>query len=679
MKAPTMRDHAPDAMGEAEYQFLLKLSNSIRPLVNTEEIKQCVCKMLCEAMPAERASYAEISAVGDAMINISYQRPGIAEIHGSFELDKFGKGLMDRLRMGETLVMRDIKHEDSLSEQERHAYASVGVQSYIAVPLIKQSTLMAMLSINASAPRQWSAHDVLLLQKAAERTWETVERARAERALSLTEMRSQQIFDSIDQGMCIIKMVYDGAGNPIDYIFLHTNAAFANQTGLVNVIGKGMRELAPQHEQIWFDTYARIDRTGVPERFEHRAEALKRFYEVYGFRIDEPEQHTLGVLFKDISSRITTEQALIKANKAKDDFLAVVSHELRNPLNLILLNAELLGRLPEASSQPIIQRVADTLSRTVKNLATVVDDLLDLSRINTGKLALQRSHYHLENLVERLATSFQDEASQNAVPLSLELQPGIVIYADSTRIEQVIWNLLSNALKFTPSGGAIHISLSARDEWAVLEVTDTGQGIPADVLPHVFDMFVQEDSSSSRINNGLGIGLALVKQIVELHQGRVEAFSQGKGMGASFRIFLPLSHSATQETSQAKPGPERPIRLLLVEDNGNSAELLAQLLTLEGYAVDVAFDGQSGLKQATNAKHGDDLILSDIDMPGMDGFQLARLLRAHEKTAATPLIAVTGIALQGSRDKLYSAGFNDVVSKPITIAAIHTAVKNLLR
>ncbi|MGY1488621.1 ATP-binding protein [Methylobacillus pratensis] len=674
-----MRDHTPYAMGGAEYQFLLKLSNSIRPLSNTEEIKQCVCKMLCETMPAERACYAEISGVDDAMINVCYQRPGIAQIHGSFELDRFGKDLVERLRSGETLIMRDIQQEPSLSAEERHAYASVGVQSYIAVPLIKQSTLMAVLSINASAPRQWSERDAFLLRKAADRTWETVERARAERALSLTEIRSQQIFDSIDQGMCIIKMVYDANGKPIDYIFLHTNAAFASQTGLVNVIGKGMRELAPQHEQFWFDTYARIDQTGVPERFEHKADALKRFYEVYGFRIDEPEQHTVGLLFKDISPRIAAEQALIKANKAKDDFLAVVSHELRNPLNLILLNAELLGRLPEADTQPIIQRTAETLSRTVKNLATVVDDLLDLSRINTGKLALQCSQCHLETLVQKLVTSFQDEADQNTIALSFELQPGIVIHADSTRIEQVIWNLLSNALKFTPAGGAIDISLSARDDWAVLKVSDTGQGIPGEVLPYVFDMFVQEDSSSSRINNGLGIGLALVKQIVELHQGKVEALSQGKGTGASFRICLPLSHSATQETSQATPGLDRPLHLLLVEDNRSSAELLSQLLTLEGYAVDVAFDGQSGLDQVANAKYSYDLILSDIDMPGMDGFQLARLLREHEKTATTPLIAVTGIPIQGSRDKLYSAGFNDVVSKPITIAAIHSAVKNLLR
>lgn len=678
LKAPTMHDATPSSMGEDEYQFLLKLSSTIRPLVNTEEIKRCVCKMLCEAMSAERAIYSEISAVGDAMINVSYQTPGIAEIHGKFELDQFGKDLMGRLRMGETLIMQNIQQEASLNAEERQAYASVGVQSYIAVPLIKQSMLMAVLSVNATMPRRWSRRDALLLQKVAERTWETVERARAEHALCLTEMRSQQIFDSIDQGMCIIRMVYDRDGKPIDYIFLHANAAFASQTGLANVIGKGMRELAPHHEQFWFDTYARIDRTGVPERFEHKAEALKRFYEVYGFRIDDPEEHTVCVLFKDISSRIAAEQALLKANKAKDDFLAVVSHELRNPLNLILLNAELLARIPEAQTQPIIQRTAETLSRTVKNLAIVVDDLLDLSRINTGKLALQCHCLHFEPLVRRLITSFQDEAQHNGIALSHALQPNLLIHADAARIEQVIWNLLSNALKFTPSGGAIHVSLSSRDDWAILEVSDTGQGIAAEVLPHVFDMFVQEDSSSSRIKGGLGIGLALVKQIVELHQGKVEACSRGKGTGANFRVFLPLSRTVPAEAGQDPSTLDHSVRLLLIEDNQDSANLLSHLLTLEGYQVDVALGGKSGLEMIETAEYSYDLILSDIDMPDLDGFQLARRLRANEKTATTPLIAVTGINLQGNNEKLHSAGFNDVVSKPVSVAAIHAALRKQL-
>ncbi|MCB5191824.1 response regulator [Methylobacillus arboreus] len=500
-----------------------------------------------------------------------------------------------------------------------------------------------------------------------------------EHALRLSEKRFQQMFDSIDQGLCIIQMVYDAQDQPVDYIFLHTNSAFASQTGLIDAVGKRMRDLAPDHEQFWFDIYGRIDRSGVPERFEHKAASLNRFYEVYAFRIDEPDKHTVGILFKDISSRVEADQALIRANKAKDDFLAVVSHELRNPLNLIQLNAELLARIPQAGTQPIIRRTAETLSHTVKGLTKVVDDLLDMSRINTGKLALQSTTYDLGESLQALIESIQQEAQSNSIHISADLQSGINIHADPTRIEQVIWNLLSNALKFTPAGGYIQVSLVKHNDKAVIEVADSGQGIPPEVLPKVFDMFVQEDSSPSRLKGGLGIGLALVKEIVELHKGQVEVFSQGKGAGATFRVYLPVSDPVLKEVADTKPGEGRPIRILLVEDNQSSAELLAQLLTLEGYAVDLALEGQAGLTKATNAKNDYDLILSDIDMPGMDGFQLATQLRLHDNTVTIPIIAVTGIANENNLEKILAAGFSAVVPKPLTLEAINAAVgKQLL-
>ena len=678
MKAPSLSDDIPSPMGAAEYQFLLKLSDTIRPLFHASDIKREVCTMLSEVMAAERVSYAEIGPDGDAIINIAHQQPGIGIIEGSFNLDSYGKQLMDRLRAGETVVIEDLALEPSLNAQERQAYSTVCVQSYIAVPLIKASSLVAILSISVNRPRQWTPNEVFMLQKAGERTWETVERARAEHARRLIEQRSQQIFDSIDQGLCIIKMIYDEQDQPIDYLFLYTNPAFFTHTGLSDVVGKRMKELKPEHEQVWFERYGRIAKTGVPERFEQVASALNRYFEIYGFRVDAPEQRMVGVLFKDITTRQAADQALARANKAKDDFLAVVSHELRNPLNLIQLNAELLARVPEAQTQPVILRASQTLRRTVKSLATVVDDLLDLSRINTGKLALQCNSYDLETAVSELVASIHEEAFNRAITLSCELQPGISIHADSARIEQVIWNLLSNALKFTPNGGAIHVSLHKADGMAVLEVTDTGQGIPADVLPNIFDMFVQEDASSSRAKGGLGIGLALVKQIVELHQGRAEAASQGKGTGASFRIILPLSATVPQETPVSIPQAQRSVKLLLVEDNQHSAELLAQLLSLQGYSVDLAFDGQAGLDAALGAASPYDLILSDIDMPGMDGLQMARQLRSHDKTQATPLVAVTGIASAANQEKIRAAGFNDVVAKPLTLAAINNAVQGLL-
>lgn len=678
MKAPSLPNDSPGPMGAAEYEFLLKLSDTIRPLFDASDIKHEVCTLLCEMTAAERVSYAEIGPDGDAIISMAHQQPGVGLIEGSFNLDSYGKQLMDKLRAGETVVIENLAEEASLDEAARQLYSKVGVQSYIAVPLIKGHSLVAVLSISVNRPRQWTANEVFMLQKAGERTWETVERARAENARRLVEQRSQQIFDSIDQGLCIIKMIYDEQDQPIDYLFLYTNPAFAIQTGLHNVVGKRMKALKPEHEQVWFERYGRIGKTGVPERFEQVASALNRYFEIHGFRVDAPEQRTVGVLFKDISLRQAADEALARANKAKDDFLAVVSHELRNPLNLIQLNAELLARVPEAQTQPVILRASQTLRRTVKSLATVVDDLLDLSRINTGKLALQRNSFDLETAVSELVASIHEEAFSRAITLSCELQPGVSIHADSARIEQVIWNLLSNALKFTPDGGAIHVSLYQAQGMAVLEVTDTGQGIPADILPGIFDMFVQEDVSSSRTKGGLGIGLALVKQIVELHQGKAEAMSQGRGTGACFRIVLPLSQSVAAETPAITPAAQRCVRLLLVEDNQHSAELLAQLLHFEGYQVDVAFEGQAGLDAALGADKSYDLILSDIDMPGMDGLQMASQLRLHDKTMATPLIAVTGIASVTNQEKIRAAGFNDVVPKPLTLAAINIAVQRLL-
>ncbi len=364
------------------------------------------------------------------------------------------------------------------------------------------------------------------------------------------------------------------------------------------------------------------------------------------------------------------------ARDLKDEFLAVMSHELKHPLNLIHVNAELLRRLPEARALPAVVRAADTICQTVAGQAKIIDDLLDLSRMQTGKFSLHPRRVGLARLLLPIAQAAQAEALQRGVALSAHIETGdLEVYCDPVRIEQIAWNLLSNALKFT-SEGTVVFSVLTEGRYCLLRVSDTGQGISPEFLPRVFDMFRQADSRTTRRTGGLGIGLALVRQVAEAHGGWVQAASDGMGKGATFTVWLPIHSGPDLPVPSTDPAIEpvglEGLRLLLVEDTLETREAFAELLSAEGAQVVQADSGVTGL--ATAEQQDFDVILSDIGMPGMDGLEMMQRVRELPRHARTPAVALTGYGRPSDAERAFDAGFDGHVSKPVALDALLEAV-----
>ena len=367
------------------------------------------------------------------------------------------------------------------------------------------------------------------------------------------------------------------------------------------------------------------------------------------------------------------------ANRLKDEFFAVLSHELKNPLNLIHVKAELLTRTPEARGIAVVREAADAIQRSVVGQAKIIDDLLDLSRIRTGKLALHQGLVDLSVAVRSVVDASAVDAAMNGIDLSVSgVDVPTVIRADAVRFEQMLWNLVRNALKFTPRGGHVGITLSRDYDFICVEVADTGQGIAPEFLPRIFDMFSQAEAGGRRDRGGLGIGLSLVKQLAEMHGGRVEADSAGLGKGARFRLWLPecpvlpeIHHPKPLLDSSALKG----LRVLLVDDSLEAVEAFHALLELEGAVVQAESSAEQALAVAND--HDFDLILSDIGMPQMDGYEFIAALRRLPRTAAVPAIAVTGFGRAQDAARALRAGFNAHLGKPVSLPDLVSTITRI--
>jgi two-component system CheB/CheR fusion protein len=363
--------------------------------------------------------------------------------------------------------------------------------------------------------------------------------------------------------------------------------------------------------------------------------------------------------------------ALHASDERKSAFIAMLSHELRNPLAPLRHALWLLDRAPSDSEQAVAARA--TLARQVLHLSRLTDDLLDATRISHGKIQLQRDRVDVVEIVRRSVEDHTPLFASRRVSLDVAL-PDVPLRldGDETRLGQVIGNVLWNAAKFTDPGGRAEVRVEREPGGRVLfRVRDDGIGIPADVLPHVFDPFVQADRSLDRTRGGLGLGLSLVKALVELHGGSVEARSEGPGRGAEFSIRLPL---APEEPALARPlgdaGRERMPRhrVLVVEDNVDAAETLREMLLLWDHDVEVVHDGRLGIERAREFRP--DVVLCDIGLPGMDGYAVARALRADPAISTAFLVAVTGYASPEDARRAVGAGFDLHLGKPVPIEVL---------
>jgi signal transduction histidine kinase len=381
-------------------------------------------------------------------------------------------------------------------------------------------------------------------------------------------------------------------------------------------------------------------------------------------------------LKREIARSRAAEEELQDANRRKDEFLAMLSHELRNPLAPIRNAVEVIRRV--APPDATLTMARDVIDRQARLLARLVDELLDVSRISQGKIVLKRESVELAKVVQQSVEIVRPLVETRGQRLWVDVTPRPVwLSGDATRLAQIFSNLLNNACKYTPEGGQIRISADAQDGEARIVVEDDGSGIEPELLPHVFELFVQGERGLDRGQGGLGIGLTLVKRLVELHQGRVDAYSAGPGRGSTFTVRLPCLASVSAEPEVREPAKKErhayAQRVLVVDDNVDAAESTAAYLRLEGHEVKTVNDGADAL--ASVHVFAPQVIVLDIGLPGLDGYAVARRLRAEGGTRQTLLIALTGYGQKEDRDRAREAGFDYHFTKPADPKDIQQAIE----
>ncbi len=640
---------------------------------------------------------------------------------------------------------------------------------------------------------------------------DVTERLQAEQDLRESEERYRTLFQSMDEGFCVVEMIFDADSRPVDYRIVEMNPAFERHTGLEGVVGKTVMEFAPNLERHWFETYGRVALTGEPVRFQHLAKPLgNRWFDVYAFRIGSPENRRVAILFNDITGRRRAEAALreseahfrsmadnaptilwvtnpdgvctylsqkwyeftggspgddlgfgwldrvhrddiaqtkatfldanekqtsftvdyrlrrkdgefrwaadtgmprfdddgtfegyvgtvadiherklaeeslrtlaaelSEADRRKDEFLATLAHELRNPLAPIRTGLEALKLV--GNDPATVNEIRNTMERQTQQLIMLVDDLLDVSRITRGKLELRRCKVEVGEIVKSAVEAskpFIDEAGHTFTVSVADRS--LVLEADPHRLSQVLSNLLNNAAKYTPDGGHIQLSVEKDGHDVVLSVKDNGIGIPAEMSDRIFEIFAQIERPMEKGYTGLGIGLTLVKSLTELHQGQVEVLSDGEGHGSEFRVRLPLFGDESDNASREQTSPEQSQqlkrRVLIVDDNQSAAQMLSIVVKILGCDVKTAGDGREAIEVA--AEFLPDIVLMDIGMPRMNGYEAAKHIREQPWGKDMLLVALTGWGQDEDKKRTEQAGFDHHLVKPAEPAALQALLAN---
>ncbi|WP_248324064.1 ATP-binding protein [Caballeronia sp. Sq4a] len=440
-------------------------------------------------------------------------------------------------------------------------------------------------------------------------------------------------------------------------------------------IGKNCLELGyePWHAEMHDREIEQVIATKQPVRGEVPFEGAfgRRIYDYIFVPVlgRDGEVEAVAGTTRDVTERKRAEEALLDASRRKDEFLAMLSHELRNPLAPIQNSLFILDRVDPSGQEA--RNAREVICRQVTHLTKLVDDLLDVTRIAQGKIELQRKNVDLAAWVRRTAEDYRTLAQGRGLELLVAVDDEtLVVEGDETRLAQAIGNLLGNAVKFTPAGGQITVTARHCAERALIHVTDNGIGIAPDLLPIIFDPFTQSTQGLARTEGGLGLGLALVKSVIELHGGKVGAISS-LGAGAEFIIELPLAQTAGYATSEfaasRNEGNTRSCRVLVVDDNVDSADSLAAIVEMLGHTVEVRYDGRSALSLAKATQL--DVVLCDIGLPDIDGYEVAKTLR-QTTPEKMRLVAVSGYAQPEDVQKALDSGFDAHFTKPVDMLRI---------
>ena len=658
---------------EARRRFLLEFADALRAAGSPEEVVATATIGIGRALAVANAGYCEVDPSGQTFrVGTEWRADGARGRDGErFPIDRFGDE--PTRRAGEPIVI-----DDTRTNPHAMAWLAEDTGAVVIVPCVTPAGSRAALWVGMPGPRAWKPDEIELLREASERVWVELARARAESALRESEARFRTMADSSP----LLVWVLDPEGRT-----LFANRACHEFFGEMPECAtpEGWRAfLHPEDGDAYVEeilgALAAQQPFSVMARMR-RSDGAWRWIQSIGAPRFAEDGRFLGAVGSspDVTELIEASDALRDADRRKDEFLATLAHELRNPLAPIRQAAR-LARSSDASAD---QRrwSQDVIERQVKHMALLLDDLLDVSRITRGKLELRRERVELRSVIAM--------ALETAKPLIDDRRQRVIqrlpaastwLDADPMRLAQVLANLLTNAAKYSEPGGTIELAVACEGEALRIDVIDSGIGIEPALLPRVFEMFSQMQGSLDRAEGGLGIGLALVRGLVELHGGHVGAQSGGLGQGSRFTVRLPLLPGAQPPARDSADVPQtiqpRSARILVADDNRDAAASLATLLSLDGHDVRVANDGAQALVEAEAFRP--DIALLDIGMPKRNGYEVARAIRAASWALQPVLVAVTGWGQSEDKRRALEAGFDRHFTKPLDLDVLTAFVADAL-
>ena len=646
---------------ERRHSFQLALADRIRPLLDSGEVTAAASELLGKFIGCGRVIYGEVDeAVAYLALKRDWTDGSLASMTGArIRLDDFGSAIVDVLRAGRNVVVDDIL-ADPASAPHAAAYLPTGIRAVLAVPLMKDGRLRAVLSLHHAEARHWTPDEIAMAEDMVDRTWFAVESARVQAELRAERDQSRHIFDSMTEGFALLDS---------DWTILQINeigAKLSHRTRAElfgRTLWSAMPDLAGGPVE---ELYRRVQSSRRPDNLEYfqaLPDGAVAWLDIRAYALPEGR---LAVFFRDISERKSAEEQLRTADRRKDEFLAMLAHELRNPLAPIGAAAHLLrmGKMDEDR----VRQTSQIIGRQVDHMSHLINDLLDVSRVTRGLVELDNAPVDIRHVVldaiEQVAPLVQARGHHLIPHIPAE---SIIVMGDKKRLVQVVTNILNNAAKYTNEGGTITLRSEVSAGQVRIDVVDNGIGMTPDLAAHAFDLFSQAERSSDRSAGGLGLGLALVKSLVELHGGSVTCESAGLGQGSRFSIFLPrlaaVAAPDSQRGADAQAGPSGDgLGILVVDDNADAAAMLAMVLESAGHRVAVEHSSRAALERAARERF--DACVLDIGLPDIDGNELAQRLHAQPETASAVLIAVTGYGHENDRRQALAAGFSHHLVKP---------------
>ncbi len=710
---------------EANLAFLNDIAEVFNRLTSADEIMHTVGAQIGAYLNTSACLFALVDEThNEVVVKSAWRAAGVQEVIGAYRLSEFvTEEFRQVARRGEIIVIHDTQND---ARTDAAAYAAYQIGAFVTVPFQQSGEWRYLLSVNNFAARTWRADEIELIREITNRLFPRIERARAEAALQKSEAEFRRLANAVPQ--IVFVTAADGQIEYINDQWKEFSGLSLEETATPEIVAEIIH---PEDRErvfgVWTEAFAtgasyevegrmRNHQTGEYQWFLMRSAPTKdargnvvqwfgTSTDITASKLAEAERERLLV------SEQTLRQQAEEANRLKDEFLATVSHELRTPLNHMLGWIVMLrsgGLAPDKAAEAM-----ETIERNVRAQNRLVEDLLDVSRIISGKLRLELQPIVPAQVVEAAARSARPAAEAKGIELRMsewQMRAGgaateqhpdhnpksAIFVGDPDRLQQIVWNLISNAIKFTPRGGRVQVSTQHLDSHIAITVSDTGEGIAPEFLPYVFDRFSQANSSLKRTHGGLGLGLAIVRHLVELHGGEVNVTSPGAGQGTTFTVRLPWrkadfgrriseasatsqsSTQAAQSAFQTLPSAMlQGLRVLVVDEDADSRFLIAEVLTESQAEARMA----GSLNEAIHLL-GDwwpDVVISDIGLPNSEGKNLPRTLRRHETAMGRWLPAIALTANTGAENRFHAirAGYQLHLAKPVEFQELFVVIASL--